>query len=101
LNRNNSIPTKQGLPQQSAHHLGRYQMVQPALQYCYSPRLLRQVFGEHAERQGEGELSYSTLVDLLSLVVLKKHPTLHAASYRRSALGCQTDHWRWAEEKPP
>jgi hypothetical protein len=48
-----------------------------------SPAELNAIFRETAERQHESPLLFSTVVDLLSLVVSKAQPSLHAAYQAR------------------
>jgi hypothetical protein len=54
-------------------------MVRGLMANILSPAELNAIFRETAERQYESSLLFSTVVDLLSLVVNKAQPSLHAA----------------------
>jgi IS4 transposase len=58
-------------------------MVRGALEYALPASFLDELFLEHAERQYEGELLFSTIVDMMSLVVCKVRPSMHAAYQER------------------
>ena len=54
-------------------------MARGALEYALSPEALDAVFKQLAQRQYTRELLFSTVVDLMSLVVCKKYPSVHSA----------------------
>jgi hypothetical protein len=54
-------------------------MVRGLLAHCLSAERLDDIFRAKAERQYEGELLFSSVVELLSLVVTKSQKSLHAA----------------------
>src|ERR1700693_4434080 len=58
-------------------------MVRGLMANILSPTELNAIFRETAERQYESPLLFSTVVDLLSLVVSKAQPSLHAAYQTR------------------
>src|SRR5580692_5901774 len=58
-------------------------MVRGLMANILSPTELNAIFRETAERQHESPLLFSTVVDLLSLVVSKAQPSLHAAYQTR------------------
>ncbi len=58
-------------------------MVRGLMANILSPAELNAIFRETAERQHESPLLFSTVVDLLSLVVSKAQPSLHAAYQTR------------------
>lgn len=57
-------------------------MVRATLQNVFAPDALDELFVQQAEQQYERELLFSSVVDLMSLVVCRVHPSVHAA-YRR------------------
>lgn len=50
-----------------------------AMEHAMAPDALDALFGEHAEHQYEKELLFSSVVDLMSVVVCKVQPSVHAA----------------------
>jgi len=51
---------------------------------------MNQIFNTKSERQYEQELLFSTVVDLMSLVVCGMYPSIHAADQKKAAFGeCQ------------
>jgi hypothetical protein len=54
-------------------------MVRAVMEYALAPACLDALFAKHARRQHPGETLFSTLVDLMGLVVLRDRPTMHAA----------------------
>src|SRR5665213_2914428 len=58
-------------------------MVRGLLAHSLSAEQVDGIFRERAERQYEGELLFSSVVDLLSLVVTKTQKSLHAAYQAR------------------
>jgi len=54
-------------------------MARGTLEWVLSPAWLDQLFEETAQRQYFGELAFSTLVDLMSMVVCKTRKSMHAA----------------------
>lgn len=50
-----------------------------SLEYALEPQALDALFAEHAENQYERKLLFSTMVDLMALVVCGSHPSVHAA----------------------
>jgi IS4 transposase len=59
-------------------------MVRGALEYALPASLLDDLFVEHADRQYQGDLLFSTIVEMMSLVVCKIRPSLHAAYQERA-----------------
>ncbi len=57
-------------------------MVRATLENLFAPDALDDLFARQAEQQYERELLFSSVVDLMSLVVCRVHPSIHAA-YRR------------------
>jgi hypothetical protein len=57
-------------------------MFRGTLEAAFSSERLNQIFADVAERQYCGELAFSTCVELLSLVVTRIQPSVHAA-YRK------------------
>lgn len=57
-------------------------MVRATLENLFAPEALDELFAQQAEQQYERELLFSSVVDLMSLVVCRVHPSVHAA-YRR------------------
>lgn len=58
-------------------------MVRGALEYALPTSFLDELFIEHAERQYQGDLLFSTIVEMMSLVVCKVRPSMHAAYQER------------------
>lgn len=54
-------------------------MVRAALEYALAPEALDALFRDTAERQEEKRLLFSSIVDLMGLVVARVQPSLHAA----------------------
>jgi hypothetical protein len=54
-------------------------MVRAALEYALAPDALDALFRDTAERQEEKRLLFSSVVDLMGLVVARVQPSLHAA----------------------
>ena len=54
-------------------------MVRGTLEYALPPQPLEDLFARHAERQYARDLLFSSVVDLLSLVVSGTHGSVHAA----------------------
>ena len=54
-------------------------MVRAALEYALDPEALDALFRDTAEQQHEKTLLFSSVVDLMSLVVTRVQPSLHAA----------------------
>jgi hypothetical protein len=54
-------------------------MVRAALEYALDPKTLDALFRDTAEQQHEKTLLFSSVVDLMSLVVARVHPSLNAA----------------------
>jgi hypothetical protein len=54
-------------------------MARAALEFALDPTGVDALFSEHAERQYERKLLFSTMVDLTALVVCGTHPSVHAA----------------------
>lgn len=50
-----------------------------AMEHAMAPDALDALFGAHAERQYEKDLLFSSVVDLMSVVVCKVQPSVHAA----------------------
>ena len=59
-------------------------MVRGALEYALPPSFLDELSVEHAERQYQSDLLFSTVVEMMSLVVCKIRPSLHAAYQERA-----------------
>ncbi len=59
-------------------------MVRGSLEYAMPAEFLDDLFAEHAERQVSGELLFSTIVEMMSLVVCKVRPSIHAAYQERA-----------------
>jgi IS4 transposase len=59
-------------------------MVRGALEYALPESFLDELFVEHAQRQYQGELLFSTVVEMMSLVVCKIRPSMHAAYQERA-----------------
>ena len=54
-------------------------MTQAALENALSPRIIDQLFEDFAERQYTRDLLFSSIVELMSLVVCRIQPAVHAA----------------------
>src|SRR5258708_33675011 len=54
-------------------------MARASLEFALDPSGLDTVFAQHAERQYERKLLFSTMFDLTALVVCGEHPSVHAA----------------------
>ena len=54
-------------------------MARAAMEHAMAPEALDALFGDHAERQYEKELLFSSVVDLMGVVVCKVQPSVHAA----------------------
>ena len=54
-------------------------MARAAMENAMAPEALDELFGKHAERQYEKELLFSSVVDLMAVVVCKVQPSVHAA----------------------
>lgn len=50
---------------------------------CVSEATLDSIFGNHAQRQKEGELTFSTVADMMGDVVLKMYPSINASHAAR------------------
>ena len=53
--------------------------VRATLENVFAPAKIDAVFAQSAERQYHRELAFSTMVDLMSLVVCRIQPAIHAA----------------------
>jgi hypothetical protein len=63
-------------------------MTRAALEFALEPSAVDALFHEHAERQYERKLLFSTTIDLMALVVCGVHPSVHAAHKQlREAVG--------------
>jgi IS4 transposase len=58
-------------------------MLRGTLENVFSVEKLDQLFRDHASEQREGELLFSTLVDLMGLAVANVRPSVHAAYQHR------------------
>jgi hypothetical protein len=58
-------------------------MMRATLEQVFAPTQLDALFAETAVRQYTRELLFSSVVDLMSLVVCRVHPSVHAAYVRR------------------
>jgi hypothetical protein len=54
-------------------------MARAAMEHALSPQALDTLFGNHAEQQYTRELLFSSVVDLMGVVVAKIRPSIHAA----------------------
>jgi IS4 transposase len=54
-------------------------MARAAMEYALAPEALDKLFGEHAEQQYTRDLLFSSVVDLMGVVVAKIEPSVHAA----------------------
>jgi hypothetical protein len=54
-------------------------MARAAMEHAMGRDELDALFGEHAERQYTKDLLFSSVVDLMSVVVCKVQPSVHAA----------------------
>jgi hypothetical protein len=61
-------------------------MMQALFEHALNPQFVDEVFQRHAERQKSRRLLFSTLIDLLTLVVCRVRPSLHAAYQLRVLL---------------
>lgn len=50
-----------------------------AMEYALAPEALDELFGQHAEQQYTRDLLFSSVVDLMGVVVAKIEPSVHAA----------------------
>jgi hypothetical protein len=50
-----------------------------AMEYALAPKALDSLFAQHAEQQYERELLFSSMTDLMGVVVVKIEPSVHAA----------------------
>jgi len=60
-------------------------MTQAALENALSPRIIDQLFEDFAERQYTRDLLFSSIVELMSLVVCRIQPSINAA-YQKNAV---------------
>ena len=60
-------------------------MAQAAMEHALSPRVVDQLFEETADRQYTGDLLFSSVVGLMSLVVCRIRPSINAA-YQKNAV---------------
>jgi hypothetical protein len=60
-------------------------MARATLEQVFAPEKLNAVFATTAEHQYTRELLFSTVVDLMSLVVCRVYPSVHAAYVKRKA----------------
>jgi IS4 transposase len=60
-------------------------MTQAAMENALSPRIIDQLFEDVAERQYTRDLLFSSIVELMSLVVCRIQPSIHAA-YQKNAV---------------
>lgn len=61
-------------------------MVRAILENLFAPQALDELFAQQAERQYERELLFSSVVDLMSLVVCRVHSSVNAAHRRQREL---------------
>jgi IS4 transposase len=61
-------------------------MARLTMQRALSPQWIDDLFEQHRHRQYTRELLFSTVVDLMTLVVLGQRPSLHAAAQARGEL---------------
>lgn len=54
-------------------------MARASLEFALEPAVVDALFAEHAERQYERKLLFSTMLDMTALVVCGVHPSVHAA----------------------
>src|SRR6516225_9684404 len=54
-------------------------MARASMEFALNSAAMDALFGQHAERQYERKLLFSTMVDLTALVVCGVHPSVHAA----------------------
>ena len=59
-------------------------MVRGILEFAVPDSFIDEIFTEHAVRQRSGELLFSTVVELMNLVVCRASPSIHAAYKQRS-----------------
>ena len=60
-------------------------MAQAAMENALNPRILDQLFEDVAERQYTREILFSSIVELMSLVVCRIQPSINAA-YQKNAV---------------
>ncbi|MBD2244488.1 transposase [Nostoc sp. FACHB-888] len=60
-------------------------MMRGLMEHIFNSERMNQIFKTYSERQYEQELLFSTLVDLMSLVVCGMYPSVHAA-YQKKAV---------------
>lgn len=58
-------------------------MLRATLENMFSAEAMNNLFQEHSQQQYERELLFSSVVDVMSLVVAGVHPSVHAAYQRR------------------
>ncbi|MCA9099418.1 MAG: IS4 family transposase, partial [Planctomycetaceae bacterium] len=58
-------------------------MLQATLENMFFAEAVNTLFQEHSRQQYERELLFSSVVDVMSLVVTGVHPSVHAAYQRR------------------
>lgn len=58
-------------------------MLRATLEKMFSAEAMNTLFREHSQQQYERELLFSSVVDVMSLVVAGVHPSVHAAYQRR------------------
>lgn len=59
-------------------------MAQAVMENALNPRILDELFEEVAEKQFTNKLLFSTIVDLMSVVVCRIRPSIHAAFQARA-----------------
>jgi hypothetical protein len=59
-------------------------MTQAALENALNPTIIDQLFEDYAERQYTRELLFSSIVELMSLVVCRLPPSINAASQKNA-----------------
>jgi hypothetical protein len=65
--------------EQAAEHLPVSAMVRALLENCLNDEFVDGIFAEHRRLQSQRKLVFSTIVSLLSVVVAKVYPSVHAA----------------------
>lgn len=60
-------------------------MMRGLMEHIFNSERMNQIFNTYSERQYEQELLFSTVVDLMSLVVCGMYPSVHAA-YQKKAV---------------
>ncbi|MBC8113184.1 MAG: transposase [Candidatus Saccharimonas sp.] len=58
-------------------------MARATLEKMFAADVVNELFRRHSQQQYERELLFSTVVDVMSLVVARVHPSVHAAYQRR------------------